>query len=1214
MNGDQLTWGDEMLLLDPLAQRRDLKKQWATLEPSSLKRRELERIGASLRVSRDSARRSGGNVDHAALTGFSLTSNANRVFLLGGTLLVRVAASNVNGASVLDSKEGFVRKRVLLFNDVLLVCKAHAPTLDANGVEEYDDISIEGANELEQVLHLNEMSLNHLVFPEVADTCIIDKQGGVWRDVDSPATFDSRGAKFEVGLTPDQDERGSGGMSGGRRERSASQRASPSNTSGNTRSLVFEITHYKSKTKREVRLQLKTARMDIRDRWAEEVESTLLLNRLDTSITERPGWYYTLIKDGFYAAAYNGDLKTLKRLLTEEWTSLGEVNRQDEAGMTALMWAALNGHSMTCRLLLEHGADPEIKQTQGGNTAMHFAAGKGHVDIVRSLLASGAQPGHRNHLRSTPLLMAILYAGGREVDDDRSRRMCKVVHLLYTQGASVTEKAADGSTLLDLAIDRQLLPAVDILLKLGTQVNYFNPVTGCTPLQAVCATAHCGKGGYEMMRLLVGKGAHVNRKADPVSMGKALSDAMMSQFSQVQQQQSQSRDRDPRSSSTPLGILCGRYDAAIRRERKEGVLEGLGGGPSKARDRNSLAKGQGQGQGQRQRQVGGVADKENAAPLGTHANSNGNSAQDPLLAIRMAVDKERAQLRQSSKGPAGALGLGGSRKGVPGRAPLAVVSPDVSRSRERGCDTPASTSARLGAGLAPHRSSFKGSNDYNSSVTTPIYTGAVVPTSGSGGGAAVVSPEDAGWLEQGAGAKDKTRRASLGTGADVTGPGLSTSAGKNSSSGDIFRCILELTRVGARWTLEDSALITRPTMKTAVKDARQRWSYLCEPPDFLEFVDRKQRDGEILFALKSCWQVDAQISSCLLCGDAFSSFSLRKHHCRGCGVIVCDSCSSKRLQLAVMPPEHDQHGIPMSQQEIADEYSRGRRESFMTPRGTVSSATSGRGTMMSAASGAGAAVVSPGQSKKERCCDSCFVSLVSSALEQTAARTSSSSGASSDRHAIRQMRAAAKETLGELRLLIKALDGHLALPGPRGGGGGGRSRRARNQGRHDYDDEDDDGSSSSSGGSDSDYEGEDDDDDARSTSTRSSARDSLDERDPTTVSNLNLAADLDRETGATAASAASFGHRPSFSERLSSAVMVVTGCSAAGVGADGVYRTPALKLSLVHDDNNFRRSIRSNARLTAQTKSLIQAEKATRCFLDSAKVFQKDIGVVVEHE
>lgn len=1169
-------WIEELFILNPMESRRDLKRQEGSIAPSALRRRELEQLGASLQVSKDITNRTSGLMDHIALSTFRLTANPNRVFLLGGTLLVRVVANTINGASVLDAKEGFVRKRVLLFNDILLICKAHNPTVDANGIEEYDDTSVGGTNELELMLNLNEMNLNLMVFPDLAT----NNDGGL--------------TKVDVG------DRGSVEV-----DKQGSRHGAPSHQrSSSNRSLIFEIAEYKANTKREVRLHLKTAKMDSCDRWVEELESMLLLNRLGSKVTERPGWYYTLIKDGFYAAAYNGDLKTLKRYLIEEWTSLGEINRQDEAGMTALMWAALGGHAMTCRLLLEHGADPEIKQTQGGNTAMHLAAGKGHVDIVRSLLAFGAHHSHRNHLKSTPLQLALLYSGGMTVDDERSKRMQKVVHLLYSQGASVLEKLSDGSTLLDLCISWQLVPSVDTLLKLGAQANCVNPVSGFTPLQAVCATAQCGNQGYEMMRLLVGRGCHVNRKADPVSIGKALSNAMMGQFSP-----SHTRPTDPRANATPLSILCSRYEAAIRRERKEGIIEGLA--PATGTEKA--------GRGSQRPSVG--CGKENKTINSNNSNGQNDAHKststtapaqgDPLAAIRLAVDKERAQLRQDVGSGSKPYSSSSDKRT---RVPLAAVSPDAHslRSSQRSYATPASTSARLGAGLALHRSSFKGNNDYNSSVTTPIYTGAGIINPAQRSVPAVVSPEEApnnptdstfSSSSYGGGREEESVSGAVVVGVDA----MKKPTGSTSS--DIFRCILELTRVGARWAPEDATLITRPTMRNSIKDARQRWSYLQEPPDFLEYVDGKQRDGEILFALKSCWQNDAQAPSCALCGDAFSSFSLRKHHCRACGVIVCDHCSSKRLQLAVMPPEHDQQGLPMSQLELAEEFSRGRRESFMTPRSTATSATSGgpgRGTMVSAAGS-----VSPGQSKKERCCDSCFVRLVTCALERAANRASSSAGATSDRHAIRQMRASAKETIGELRVLVRALDGQLAMPSTRG-----RERRTREL-EHGTNEGD---SSGADHDSDSPGDSDEEDDDGGSTSTRS-IRDSLDERDPTSL--VSPGADIDysrqsrsssRREDARDRDRHTEGIRPSLSERLSSVVMVATGCSTAGVASDGVYRTPGLKLSLVHDDDNFRRSIRSNARLIAQTKRLLQAEKATMSFLDSAKVFQREIGVVVDHE
>ncbi|CDU26081.1 uncharacterized protein SPSC_06248 [Sporisorium scitamineum] len=48
--------------------------------------------------------------------------------------------------------------------------------------------------------------------------------------------------------------------------------------------------------------------------------------------------------------------------------------------------------------------------------------------------------------------------------------------------------------------------------------------------------------------------------------------------------------------------------------------------------------------------------------------------------------------------------------------------------------------------------------------------------------------------------------------------------------------------------------------------------------------------------LQPQWQRDEEARDCLGCGRHFTFF-LRKHHCRRCGRIFCDACSSKRAQL-----------------------------------------------------------------------------------------------------------------------------------------------------------------------------------------------------------------------------------------------------------------------------------------------------------------------------
>ena len=50
-----------------------------------------------------------------------------------------------------------------------------------------------------------------------------------------------------------------------------------------------------------------------------------------------------------------------------------EVDRQDRNQWTALMWAMTNRHKGIAKVLLDHGASPEIKSSSG-RTAFDFAA------------------------------------------------------------------------------------------------------------------------------------------------------------------------------------------------------------------------------------------------------------------------------------------------------------------------------------------------------------------------------------------------------------------------------------------------------------------------------------------------------------------------------------------------------------------------------------------------------------------------------------------------------------------------------------------------------------------------------------------------------------------------------------------------------------------------------------------------------------------------
>ncbi|RAL62405.1 hypothetical protein DID88_004971 [Monilinia fructigena] len=55
------------------------------------------------------------------------------------------------------------------------------------------------------------------------------------------------------------------------------------------------------------------------------------------------------------------------------------------------------------------------------------------------------------------------------------------------------------------------------------------------------------------------------------------------------------------------------------------------------------------------------------------------------------------------------------------------------------------------------------------------------------------------------------------------------------------------------------------------------------------------------------WQPDSEVTQCPICSTSFGWLS-RKHHCRKCGRVVCNSCSPHRItipyQYIVQPPDH----------------------------------------------------------------------------------------------------------------------------------------------------------------------------------------------------------------------------------------------------------------------------------------------------------------------
>ena len=83
------------------------------------------------------------------------------------------------------------------------------------------------------------------------------------------------------------------------------------------------------------------------------------------------------------------------------------VNAVSSAGgRAALHVAARRGSVEMCRLLLRHGADPNLHDARDGDCALHHAAREGHLETVELLLSRGARQRAKNKTWYTPLHLA----------------------------------------------------------------------------------------------------------------------------------------------------------------------------------------------------------------------------------------------------------------------------------------------------------------------------------------------------------------------------------------------------------------------------------------------------------------------------------------------------------------------------------------------------------------------------------------------------------------------------------------------------------------------------------------------------------------------------------------------------------------------------------------------------------------------------------------
>lgn len=83
----------------------------------------------------------------------------------------------------------------------------------------------------------------------------------------------------------------------------------------------------------------------------------------------------------------------------------GAIDQRDENGFTPLQHACTEGHASIVQLLLDEGANPNVR-TIDGETALHLAASIGYQHCAETLIRAGARTSLRTKAGKTALELA----------------------------------------------------------------------------------------------------------------------------------------------------------------------------------------------------------------------------------------------------------------------------------------------------------------------------------------------------------------------------------------------------------------------------------------------------------------------------------------------------------------------------------------------------------------------------------------------------------------------------------------------------------------------------------------------------------------------------------------------------------------------------------------------------------------------------------------
>lgn len=195
--------------------------------------------------------------------------------------------------------------------------------------------------------------------------------------------------------------------------------------------------------------------------------------------------------EAFYNAIRRDDFAAVDRLL-----KLHGPNLADNHGSTPLMYAAAVGSEAMMRHLIQSGADAKVRNAFDAS-ALHWSGGE--LSRMTLLVNHGADVNLRSRRGRTPLLLAASQAGG-----------LAAVRMLIGKGATLAgPPAKDGKTPLAAAAEVNDTELMEFLIEAGGDAVLAPPGGPMALLNAALF------GNHKMVKALLAKGVDVNSTSPP---------------------------------------------------------------------------------------------------------------------------------------------------------------------------------------------------------------------------------------------------------------------------------------------------------------------------------------------------------------------------------------------------------------------------------------------------------------------------------------------------------------------------------------------------------------------------------------------------------------------------------------------------------------------------------------------------------------------------